>query len=217
MEGITLFSLFLVGLSFGATACMLSCMPFLSPLLISNSDNLKQTFSLLIPFSMGRIFTYVIIALVASYSAIWIKGVINNPSVSQSILGVATIIIALLIFKNSFSHKGSCCPTTPKTQTKNKIGYFFMGAGISLNPCVPVMTLVTASTHSISIIEATTYGLIFGLGAISASFLVFGLILSKVAKEVMMEFSRFKIYIERFAAFLLFLVGIFTLNGMMSL
>lgn len=216
MQEVTLFSLFLIGLSFGSTACMFSCIPFLSPLLISNSKDYKQTFELLVPFSLGRVFTYITIALIASTSAIWIKEIINNPTISQTILGVATIVVALLIFKNSFSKKSSCCSTSTNTP-KNKIGYFFMGAGISINPCVPVLTLVTASTHTTSFIEAFGFGLVFGFGAIIASFLVFGLILSKVAKEIMVEFNNYKTAIERFAAFLLFLVGTFTLNGMLAL
>lgn len=214
----TLLSLFLIGLSFGATACMFTCMPFLSPLLLTNSSNLKESLGVMIPFSLGRVTSYISIALVSSWSAFLVKEIINNKSISQTILGVATIVVALFILKNTFSNKPSCCSSTQQNKKpQNKFAYFFMGAGISLNPCVPVMTLVTTSAYATNSFEAFSFGLIFGLGAISASFLVFGVILSKMAQEIMMELKKYKKHIEVFAASLLLLVGIMTLNGYISL
>jgi cytochrome c biogenesis protein CcdA len=213
---VTLLSLFLVGLSYGATACMFTCMPFLSPLLLTNSSNIKQSFGVMVPFSMGRVFTYTFLALISSMSAMMIKDLINNPTISQTILGVATILVALLILKNSLQNNKSCC-TTPQKTPKTKIGYFFMGAGISLNPCVPVMTLLTASAYATSSFQAISYGFIFGLGAVAASFLVFGVIFSQMAKGIVSEFSKYKKHIEITAAILLIIVGIATLSGYMQL
>ena len=39
MAEATLLTLFLVGLGYGSTACMFTCMPFLSPILLTNSNN----------------------------------------------------------------------------------------------------------------------------------------------------------------------------------
>jgi sulfite exporter TauE/SafE len=213
---VTLLSLFLVGLSYGATACMFTCMPFLSPLLLTNSSNIKQSFGVMIPFSLGRVFTYTALALFSSMSAIMIKDLINNPAISQTILGSATILVALFILKNSLQNNKSCCTPAQKTP-KTKIGYFFMGAGISLNPCVPVMTLLTASAYATSSFQAISYGFIFGLGAIAASFLVFGVIFSQMAKGIIAEFAQYKKYIEITASILLLCVGLATLGGYIQL
>jgi cytochrome c biogenesis protein CcdA len=217
MEQITLLSLFLIGLSYGSTACMFTCMPFLSPLLLTNSNNIKESFSVMIPFSIGRITTYTMMALVASSSAVFIKNIINNPIISQIILGTATIIVSLFILKGAIKGSNSCCTSNSKQNPKNKIGYFIMGAGISLNPCVPVMTLITASAYTTSSFEAISFGLVFGLGAVVASFLVFGVIFSQMARGIVMEFTKYKKHIEVFASILLFCVGVFTLMGYINL
>ena len=216
MSEITLFSLFLIGLSYGATACMFTCMPFLSPLILTHSKDVKQSLEIMVPFSLGRVFTYSFLAIIASFSASLVKNIINNPNISQIILGSATIIVALFLLRNSLFDKKSCCQTSKKIP-RSKFGYFFMGAGISFNPCAPVITLLTASAYTQSITEAFTYGFIFGIGAISASLIFFGIIFSQISKGLISEFSKYKKHIEIFAAFLLILVGIFTLNGSFQL
>lgn len=211
MENITLFSLFLIGLSYGSTACMFSCMPFLTPLLITNSNQISASMQIMIPFSLGRVVTYIFIALIAYVSAIWIKDIINEPFISQLLLGGITILIALSILFNSFK-SSSCCSNYSK-DAKSKLQYFILGMAISLNPCIPVMTLITASINTTTLIEALSFGIVFGIGATVTSFLLFGFVLSKVAKEVMVEFAKYKSYIEKFAGVMLLIVGIFTIMG----
>lgn len=214
MEAVTLGSLFLLGLSYGSTACMFTCMPFLSPLMITNSSSLKSSFGVLIPFSFGRVVSYTSIAIVSFYSAIWIKSIINNEAVSQTILGSTTIIIAIFILFNS--SRSSCCTSTTKN-VSNKIGYFVLGFGISLNPCIPVMSLISVSINANELYQALLFGVVFGIGAVSASFLVFGIIISKMAKGVVEEFSKYKNIIEKTAGVLLLIVGISAFNGWLSL
>ena len=214
MEAVTLSSLFLLGLSYGSTACMFTCMPFLSPLILTNSSSIKSSFGVLLPFSFGRIVSYTSIALVSFYSAIWIKNIINNETISQTILGSTTIIIALFIlFKSS---KSSCCTSTTKN-VSNRIGYFILGFGISLNPCIPVMSLISVSINANELYQALLFGAVFGIGAVSASFLVFGIIISKMAKGVVEEFSKYKNIIEKTAGTLLLIVGISAFNGWLKL
>lgn len=216
MSEITLLSLFLIGLSYGATACMFTCMPFLSPLLLTNSSNIKESLGVMFPFSMGRIFTYTALALLASSSSLFVKALINNSTISQTILGGATIVVALFILKNSFSSSKSCCISSQK-KPQTKTGYFFMGAGISLNPCIPVVTLITASAYATNSFEAISYGIIFGIGATLTSFLVFGVLFSQMAKGIIYEFSKYKKHIEILASFLLLCVGIATIQGYIQL
>ncbi|WP_294895291.1 hypothetical protein, partial [Sulfuricurvum sp. RIFOXYD12_FULL_44_77] len=59
MEPLALLSLFIVALSYGATACMLTCMPLLSPILLANSATRQQSLRVLLPISLGRISGYI--------------------------------------------------------------------------------------------------------------------------------------------------------------
>ncbi|NOQ32126.1 MAG: hypothetical protein GQ570_13500 [Helicobacteraceae bacterium] len=215
MEFASVVSLFLLGLSYGSTACMFTCMPFLSPLILTNSNTIAQSMRVLIPFSVGRVVAYTSIAIASFYSAVWIKSIINNEQISQTLLGTVTIAIgSYIIFK---SYRSSSCSSVNTQNSSSVVGYFLIGFAISLNPCVPVMTLVSLSLNATSVFNSATFGLTFGLGAVSASFLIFGVILSKMAKGVAEEFSKYKTVIEKLAGAMLIVVGISTLNGWISL
>jgi len=214
MEGLAYSSLFLLGLSYGATACMLSCMPFLSPILLANSRSVSHAMAVVLPFSIGRVVSYMLMAMLASVSMLQVKNIINNPVISQVILGSATMIIAIVMFYRSFKESSSHCSSSKPTGSKTSIvGYFTMGLAISLNPCAPIMTLIAAAANSSSISNASFMGLSFGLGAIGATLLFYGFLISSIAREIIDQFRHYKRMIERIAALLLAMVAISVFNG----
>jgi sulfite exporter TauE/SafE len=219
MEYTAFISIFIIGLSYGATACMFSCMPFLSPILISNSNNTKQSLGIIIPFSLGRIFSYTIIAIVAYLSSAWVKQMLNDNHIFSIILGISTISMGIYLLYKSFHSDNSCGHTTPliKKPKLNKLGFFIVGATMSINPCAPIMALLAVAANSSSIYNSIGLGLFFGVGAVIFSIIFYGFILSKVVKGLMVQFSSYKLIIEKIAALLLVTVGILVLNGVLVL
>ena len=218
MESLAYTSLFLMGLSYGATACMLSCMPFLSPILLANSRSISHAMAVVLPFSVGRVVSYILMAILASLSAQYVKSIIDNPAISQIILGSATLIIAIVMFYRSYQNRPSACSSQKPTISKTSVAaYFAMGLSISLNPCAPILTLIAAAANSASISNAGLMGLSFGLGAIGATVLFYGFFISSVAREIISQFSHHKRDIERVAALLLVLVAISVFNGWLVL
>ena len=214
MESLAYTSLFLLGLSYGATACMLSCMPFLSPILLANSRSASHAMAVVLPFSIGRVVSYMLMAMLASVSMLEVKNIINNPVISQVILGSATMIIAIVMFYRSYKESSSHCSSSKPTDSKTSIvGYFTMGLAISLNPCAPIITLIAAAANSSSISNALFMGLSFGLGAIGATLLFYGFLISAVAREIIDQFRHYKKTIERIAALLLAMVAISVFKG----
>jgi len=218
MESLAYTSLFLIGLSYGATACMLSCMPFLSPILLANSRSIKHAMGVVLPFSIGRVISYILMAMLASVSMLQVKNIIDNPTISQTILGSATMIIAIVMFYRSYKESASHCSSTTPTTSKTTIAsYFTMGLAISLNPCAPIMTLIATAANSSSINNAAFMGLSFGLGAISASLLFYGFLISSIAREIIEQFRHYKRVIERIAALLLAMVAVSVFKGWLVL
>ena len=219
MEGLAYTSLFLIGLSYGATACMLSCMPFLSPILLANSRSVSHAMAVVLPFSMGRVVSYMLMAMLASVSMMQVKSIINNPAISQVVLGSATMLIAVVMFYRTFDEKKSSgCSSNKAGDSKTSIaGYFSMGLAISLNPCAPIMTLIAAAANSSSLSNAAFMGLSFGLGAIGATLLFYGFLISSVAREIVSQFGHHKKNIERLAAVLLAIVAVSVFNGWLIL
>lgn len=213
METVAYASLFLVGLSYGATACLLSCMPFLSPILLANSRSISHAMSVVLPFSVGRVMSYMLIAMFAVLSVAQVKAIIDNPSISQMILGSATMYIALVMFYRSYKESaGGCSSSSERSSKMGMFGYFTMGLAISLNPCAPILTLIATAANASTVPNALFMGLSFGLGAIGATLLFYGFLISSVAREIITQFRNYKTTIERIAASLLVLVSISVFN-----
>ncbi|MFT7004149.1 MAG: sulfite exporter TauE/SafE [Sulfurimonas sp.] len=219
MEYSAFFSIFIIGLAYGTTACMFSCMPFLSPLLVSNSNTTKQALGIILPFSLGRIFSYTLMAVIAYLSSAWVKQMLNNNQIFNIILGLSTISMGIYLFYKSFKSTTSCGHTIPliKSSKLNKFGFFTIGASMSINPCAPIMTLLAVAVNSNSIYNSIGLGLFFGVGVVMFSIIFYGFILSKVIKGILAQFSSYKLSVERMAALLLVIVGILVLNGVLVL
>ena len=219
MEITAFFSIFIIGLSYGATACMFSCMPFLSPILISNSNNTKQALSVILPFSLGRIFSYTLIAVVAYMSSLWVKEMLDDNYIFSFILGFSTIGMGIYLLYKSFLKQSSCGHNTPllKKPKLTKFGFFTIGATMSVNPCAPIMALLAVAANSTSLQNSIALGVFFGLGAVMFSILFYGFIVSTFIKGLLRQFSSYKLLVERTAALLLVLVGILVLSGVLIL
>ncbi|WP_345969325.1 MULTISPECIES: sulfite exporter TauE/SafE family protein [Sulfurimonas] len=210
-------SLLLIGLSYGATACMFSCMPFLSPLLLTQNGREGGALYVVSIFSLGRIVSYSLIAVAASFGAMAVKSLLDDPALSQSLLGISTVFVGGVLLHRSFWQRRCCSVSGGRQGTTGSVGYFAMGFAITLNPCAPVMSLIAVAAGSANAADALAMGLAFGLGAVSASWALYGLFFSQVAREAVAQLARYKTAIERIAALLLMAVGIATINGLSHL
>jgi sulfite exporter TauE/SafE len=219
MEYTAFFSIFLIGLSYGATACMFSCMPFLSPLLVSSSNNTKQALGIILPFSFGRIFSYILIAIISYLSSVWIKQLLNDNYIFNIILGTSTIFMGIYLLYKSLNSIKSCSHSSSliKQPKLNKLGFFTIGATMSINPCAPILALLAVAANSSSLYNSIGLGLFFGVGAVMFSIIFYGFILSKLIKGLMAQFSSYKLIIERIAALLLVIIGVLVINNILVL
>lgn len=198
---------------------MFSCMPFLSPILVSHSNNTREALGIIVPFSLGRIFSYILIAIVAFLSSALVKKMLDDNHFFNLVLGMSTIFMGAYLLYKSFNSLKACARTTPliKNTRLNALGLFAIGATMSLNPCAPIMTLLAVAANSSNVYSSIGFGLFFGIGAVIFSILFYGFIVSKVIKGLIAQFSSYKLVIERIAALLLMIVGASILNGILIL
>ena len=215
MEAMTLLSLFIVALSYGATACMLTCMPLLSPILLANSATRQQSLKVLLPISIGRISGYVFLSLIAYLGATMIKKFISDTTLMGYLLGSVTLILAGRLWF-SLKASASCCSTSPNTPQGN-IELFMTGMLLSMSICAPVVTMMTLSATTTSIGWAIAYGLAFGLGATLLWFLFFSVVLTQVLKESLKHLSHYRNALQHLAPLLLAGVGIAIFKGWIHL
>lgn len=216
MEYISLFSLFLIGLSSGATVCMFSCMPFLAPLLINRSKNLKDSSQIVLPFSLGRIFSYTSIAMIASSSSVLVKNILNDQILFQVVLGTLTILMGIFLIVRTLRNASQSCSSSyayTEQRVKGVIGIFGIGVLVSLNPCAPIVTLIALSANTTMLTTAAGYGISFGLGAVLVPFVFYTFILGTVIQGLLEQFKKYTKLIEIFAASILIITGIMVFTG----
>lgn len=219
MEYGIFFSIFLVGLSYGMTACMMSCMPFLTPLLVKNSGSMQESMSVMIPFSLGRIFTYTVIAVIATAGAGTVKMLLQDNQAVNYLLGLLTIVIGMYMLANTLWGKKKNCSFHKPVEKNSKIthlGFFSIGAFVSINLCVPVVTLVSLAANSTSYMHSVGLGLSFGLGAVLFSFLFYGFFMSHLIRGLLEQFKTYTKAVEITASLFLIMIGVFILSGKLS-
>lgn len=195
---------------------MFTCMPFLSPILIQRSDTLKRSVEVVLPFSLGRIFSYAMISVAALGSASVVKTVLNDNAIFQLILGIFTMMMGLFMLYGIFrKNKKSCVSTPPLPCTTGigKFGLFGIGAMVAFNPCAPVLTLIALAANSETFLNALGLGLSFGLGAALIPFLFYGFFLSRIIGGLLREFRAYAKMIHIAASLFLFITGVLILNG----
>lgn len=202
----TYLSLFIFGLQLGATACAISCMPLLSPILLANSQDKKKAISILTLFFSSKVFAYGVIAMLAFFGTALVKSFVESVPINQ-ILSLFVMGVALVIFKNVLSQKGECKSACSMGKISGG-NYALMGFFSSFTICLPLSSLLLLSASSSSIFNSFSYGITFGLGAVLVPFLIFYFIIFRVNNEVVAQFKKYKKQIEIFAALLLFVVGI---------
>ena len=215
MEPFALLSLFVVALSYGATACMLTCMPLLSPILLANSATRQQSLRVLLPVSLGRISGYIALSLIAYFGATVVKSLISDTALMGYLLGSVTLILAGRLWF-SLKTSSSCC-TTSSRPSQDQISLFLTGALLSMSLCAPVITMMTLSAAAHSWLWAITYGAIFGLGATLLWFLFFSIVLTHLLKESLIHLSRYRNVLQHTAPLLLAGVGIAIFTGRIHL
>lgn len=221
----------LMGLAFGAGPCNITCLPFLGPVFLRESGGEGADWRTIIPFSLGRLTSYSLLGAIAGsfgYAAtVWIE---NGPA--AQILGIATIIIGVMMMRRKagstschsrHGHQASSVESEvaiqPGMQKKDKprplfsISLFGMGAGMALNPCVPLATVLTVSAAMATPASGLMLGLAFGLGAVAIPTLIFGIAVAHFGAQIRYHLSNWSGRLEQVAGGMLVLLGSITALG----
>ncbi|QHG90560.1 sulfite exporter TauE/SafE family protein [Sulfurimonas sp. CVO] len=207
-------TIFLVGLQLGATACAISCLPIMTPILLAN-NSLEKKYSLKILFEyfIGKVFAYIAIAITAFFGANIFKNFIIPTVPFEKIGAVFIIFVGLFLLYRSIFLKKSC---STSCSSSLRYGYFGIGFFSSFSFCLPVMSLIATSALSSSILTSALYGLFFAFGVILVPFLLLYFFIFKITNEITKELHRYKKHIEVFASILILLVGVLIFFGLMK-
>ncbi len=210
-------SLFVVALSYGATACMLSCMPLLSPILLANTATRQQSLRVLIPITAGRIAGYTLLSLIAFVGSVFVQSFVKDTVLMGYLLGSVTLFLALRLWLGLRRSASCCTPRTSPNAAQGFIPLFITGVLLSLSVCAPVATMMALSASASSLSTALLYGLVFGIGATLLWFFFFSVVMTHILKQSLRHLAPYRHTLQHAAPFLLGGVGIAIFNGWITI
>jgi cytochrome c biogenesis protein CcdA len=217
----------LLGLSFGAGPCNIACLPYLGPVFTTNDNGIRGAWRTLLPFSLGRISGYTLLAGGAGWAGLWIEDLVAGPWV-RWLLGGATILVALsIVWRRRGSGCQSPCQTTQVVTLENRQppektsmgnnslpgSLYLMGLGMAFNPCAPLTTIILAAATSASIIAGASLGIGFALGAVALPTLIFAFGVAHFGQQIRHHLAHHRTTLENTSIGLLVMIGCATALG----
>ncbi|WP_275097900.1 sulfite exporter TauE/SafE family protein [Sedimenticola hydrogenitrophicus] len=231
----------LLGLGFGSGPCNIACLPYLGPVFVATGSGPRNAWRILLPFTAGRLTGYTLLGTGAGLLGLIVQEWIAAPWV-RWLLGAATVVVALsLLWRRR--HRGGGCVTDPASATPTRVappeirmtngvatgaspgatsgqaqallpgGLFLMGAGMALNPCAPLTTVILAAATSGSASAGLLLGFGFGSGAVLVPTLVFALGVAHFGQQLTQHMNRWGSALEHASVGLLLLMGMGTALG----
>lgn len=209
-------TVFIIGLVFGIGPCTITCLPYLGPVFLSKEGGIKDSWKIILPFSMGRMSSYTALGALSGYAGASIEKMIYTPLVAW-VLGGATVAVGVLIFWRSYRNKSACGSHTNKKRLQDNpflpSGLFFMGVGMAATPCAPLASIMLTAAATASAFSGFLLGFCFGVGAVLVPALVFGFGMAYFGQRIREIMQVWRSSLERASACLLIILGVGTIAG----
>ena len=154
----TIVSGFLAGLSVGVY-CLGICLPIFVPVLLAEKRKTKESFWLIIEFSIGRLLGYLLFGLIVGYLGVVLQSKIIHQIVrlSTSLMGVLMIGYSLGLI-SWWGHK-ACKRFFHRAKIPILLGFL-----TGINVCPPFLASLTYVFNLQSVLLGVLYFLFFFLG-----------------------------------------------------
>jgi len=175
---VTLVTIWLLGVSMGLTACTVTCLPFLGAWALGRASGQHEALLHTAVFLAGRVITYTLLAALAGAVGLGLaKGL--GAGWGNAAIGSASLIAGLwLLIRPSARpcQPARFAPTSAPIRLHRRrmdaLPPLFLGAALSLTPCVPLASLLALAANAGSAAQGAAYGFAFGLGAAMTPILV---------------------------------------------
>ena len=207
------------------------------------NNDMRTSWQTIVPFSLGRLFGYTLLGTLAGAFGLSITQWIEQGLAGQVLGTATILIGLYLLFgsfskeKSCTHHKQAGEPATQsvpitfsehaiskpsiskegaekkKSKPYLSISLFSMGAGMALNPCIPLVSILGFAATMASPLEGAQLGIAFGLGAVIIPGLFFALAVSYFSQQVKEHLNHWSKTLERMSGVMLVLLGSFTALG----
>lgn len=187
---ITLTTVWLLGVSMGLTACTVTCLPFMGTWALGRASGQREALLHTGVFLGGRVVTYTVLAALAGAAGLGLAKALGG-SWGNLVIGGASILAGLWLLAKPVGRGCGTVPPTPAftvvhvhRRKADSLPPLFLGAALSLTPCVPLASLLALAAHTGSASEGAAYGVAFGLGAAMTPILFLVPLAGRVGREL---------------------------------
>lgn len=154
-----LFSVFILGVSVGFTACTASCLPYMGSWVMSRNTGMRGAVVDTSLFALGKIMAYAtlggIAALMGTVLLQYLKSGIGNV-----LIGAVSVLAGLWLIRNRNTQHRRC-----GLSQRQNMHPLLLGFSLSFIPCAPLAALLAACAAAGTAGQGMAYGFVFGLGA----------------------------------------------------
>ncbi len=202
---------FIIGLSFGAGACMFTCIPTLGVMLLAQDIDAKEVAHQTWRFNAGRMSAYTALAAISGLLGASLTGLLNM-AYANWIFAVMLLVSAVILWR-----KGRVAGCSGGAGKEVRAGLFGMGLAMGLRPCAPLAGVMAAAAATGSVSSGVLLGLSFGAGAIIVPQVVFGIGMGMAGREIRSQLVGRQQQLARVGSSILAVVGVGVGMGWVSL
>lgn len=186
---VSLATVWLLGVSMGLTACTVTCLPFMGTWALGRASGQREAFVHTGVFLAGRVTTYTVLAMLAGAVGSGLAQALGGAW-GNTLIGGASIVAGLWLLRKP---AGEACAAPPAPtfapvhihrRKSDSMPPLFLGAALSLTPCMPLASLLALAAHAGSAVQGASYGLAFGLGAAMTPILVLVPLAGRLGREL---------------------------------
>ncbi|HHQ42789.1 MAG TPA: sulfite exporter TauE/SafE family protein [Chromatiales bacterium] len=196
---------FALGLSMGASACALACLPYAGLWVVGRSGGVRTD---LVWFSAGRVAAYTLLAAGAATLGGAVAGTLAL-GLGQALLGAAAVLAGLWLWHDRVPPGAAApaCRARHAGGAGRRWHPFALGAALSLTPCAPLAAVLAHAAQAASTRTGIAVGLSFGLGAVLSPLLLLLPALAGARQRLGRALARHGRLLRRVPAALLILLG----------
>lgn len=198
---VSVFSVFLLGVSLGLTACAVTCMPFIGTWVLGRGESLKAAFRDTASFLGGRLIAYGVLGGIAGAMGDWFVKELAS-GMGNAVIGLVAIFSAAWLV-----WPAAASPTCGFRSKLSGLSPFLLGIALTLIPCAPLATLLATSAAGGSVERGAVLGLVFGLGALLTPMLVLIPVLANFGRHLRQGRNWIVPWVRAGAATVLLLLG----------
>jgi len=206
---IGLWTVWLLGVSMGLTACTASCLPFIGTWTLGRAGGDAEAFRHTFSFLAGRMLAYTLIALLAGMAGVGLAEALGSFWGNLAI-GSASILAGLWLLAGRSSagcSRESSAQVIRWGRPRNATPPFLMGSALALTPCTPLASLLALAAESGDPLRGASFGLVFGVGTAMTPILLLAPLAGRLGMALREEREWLSPWLLRAAALVLILLG----------